>query len=274
MSRIVIYVIIHQIASTVKTILQITDLHLSPDPDALNRGVEVLKTLRNVLGHIRTHHSGFDFLVLSGDLADGEQKKSYETVKEELGDWISRALLIPGNHDHRGRMRDVFGDRVPAGDDTVSFRQESGAWMMLGLDTLVPGEVGGRVEPGHLEWVEREVKKNASVPVLLFMHHPPVSVNCAWVDELGLVEGDAFRDLVQRSPNVRAVFAGHVHQEFNGFLGDVPVYTTPSTAMQFVPGIDEFAVDRVPPGYRVIELDGEDFRTRVVRFPEWVYSPE
>jgi Icc protein len=39
--------------------------------------------------------------------------------------------------------------------------------------------------------------------------------------------------LIERSPQVRAVCAAHVHQESEMNIAGTPVYTTPSTCVQF-----------------------------------------
>ena len=67
------------------------------------------------------------------------------------------------------------------------------------------------------------------------MHHVPVTVGSAWLDAIGLVEPEAFHKLIGSAPQVELICCGHVHHEFEGFLGRARVVATPSTGVQFVP---------------------------------------
>ena len=93
------------------------------------------------------------------------------------------------------------------------------------------------------------------------------------MDRIGLQDPEAFCALVESSPQVQLVVCGHVHHEFSGRLGNATVVTTPSTGVQFVPAGEtpDFAAD--PPGYRVIEFDGDSYLTYLVRLPEVKYTP-
>jgi Icc protein len=100
------------------------------------------------------------------------------------------------------------------------------------------------------------------------MHHPPISVASAWLDRIMLQNADELAAVLESAPQVRGIFCGHVHQEFDGKLGAIPVFTTPATGIQFAPRTDALQFDKLPPGFRVIDLDGDEFHTRVVRLPE------
>jgi Icc protein len=62
---------------------------------------------------------------------------------------------------------------------------------------------------------------------------------------------------------------GDVHQDTTVSVGGVPLITTPSTCFQFQPGSEKPALGDQAPGFRVLELDGDGFTTRVV----WVGEP-
>ena len=73
--------------------------------------------------------------------------------------------------------------------------------------------------------------------------------------------------LVGTFSQVRAVCAGHVHQQFESESNGVRLLTTPSSALQFKPGADEFAMDDAAAGFRILYLDEHELRTEVVRVP-------
>jgi Icc protein len=51
-----------------------------------------------------------------------------------------------------------------------------------------------------------------------------------------------------------AVITGHVHQHHDSQWGDIPVYSTPSSCVQFKQNSDDFALCEQPPGYRWLDL--------------------
>jgi Icc protein len=73
---------------------------------------------------------------------------------------------------------------------------------------------------------------------------------------------------MNRHPQIRAVIWGHVHQEFADRRGAVELLATPSTCVQFRPGIAKPEVDDRTPGYRWFDLgpDGT-LETGVERVP-------
>jgi Icc protein len=76
----------------------------------------------------------------------------------------------------------------------------------------------------------------------------------AWLDTVGLDNGDEFLQRAAASNKVRLAIFGHVHQEHDSQHGSIRIVGTPSTCRQFKQGSDEFAVDEQPPAYRRISL--------------------
>lgn len=255
-------------------IIQISDLHLFNDPETIFRGVPMRAALDDVLSHIRHHHAEHDLLVVTGDIAHDEKKQTYELFQCHLGAGLTNFRLIPGNHDNRRYMREVFPGETGQESGTICFEEHLDGWALLGLDTHVPGELHGEVGSTHLQWLLAKLAGHADQRVVLFMHHPPVPVNSPWVDAIGLREREVFARVVTAFPNVEAIFTGHVHQEFCGRLDRIVVHTTPSVAVQFSPDTERLECAPVPPGYRIIDLSDAGVKTHVVRLPELKYPPD
>ena len=75
-----------------------------------------------------------------------------------------------------------------------------------------------------------------------------------WIDALGLQDAGDFLAVIERHPQVRAVLAGHVHQSFETARGTTRYMTSPSTCAQFRPRTLDSEIDRLGPGYRLLEL--------------------
>ncbi len=261
-------------------IVQVTDLHLFADPDARLKDVPTRAAVREVLDAMRKQFPDCDYLIITGDLAHDEVRETYVALREILGDWVARCRILPGNHDNRAAMRDVFPEVIPAGEGAIGFAETAGAWRLLGLDSHVPGEVPGRIASAQLDWLSEQLAANAGAPTVLFVHHPAISVGSPWLDEIGLKQPERFIDIVRAAPQIKLICVGHIHQEFQGALGRAALLAAPSASVQFAPNTETMRLDPVPPGFRVLALeDGEThdaatFQTRVIRLPELTYPPQ
>ena len=86
-------------------VLQLTDFHIFSDPNTKFLGVPTIKTLQDVLVKVVDLNIDFDHIIITGDLTGDEELISYQTVKELLGNMISKCKIIPGNHDDRKLIR-------------------------------------------------------------------------------------------------------------------------------------------------------------------------
>ena len=252
------------------TILQLSDLHIFADVSDRLANVPTYRTFAEVLAFIDAHES-FDYLVLTGDLAQDEARPTYEKLREMLGPRVDRTWLVPGNHDDRELLRSVFADRAPA-EGPLTFAFDAGDWRVLGLDTHVPGRVSGRLEAEQLDWLDDELAAGSARPCLAFCHHPPVPCGVDWLDRLSLEDPYSLLVRMRENERFRALACGHVHRASECVVGGTRVYTTPSTAFQFGDRRDT-RYDMLPPGYRRFTLRGDEFASEVVRLPELRFPP-
>jgi len=246
-------------------IVQLTDLHLHRDPAARLAGVDTWRTFRAVLDCVRRDHGNFDHLVLTGDFAQDESLETYLMLREALGEWTGRCRLVPGNHDDPAKLRQAFPECVENAHGPLTFDLAGNAWHVIGLDSHLPGEVKGRVDGEQLAWLASRLAERRDTPTLLFMHHPPLPIRVEWLDEIGMDTPAGLVDLIEISPQVKIVCAGHVHQAFSGRIGTAAMFTTPSTCVQFAARADK-TFDTRAAGYRTFTLhDDGHFDTGVHR---------
>jgi 3',5'-cyclic-AMP phosphodiesterase len=265
-------------------VLQLSDPHLLTGPDARLRGVPTRKTLADVLSLALARHPVIDRIVLTGDLAHDEAIATYEALRELLGAHVERARPLPGNHDDREALRTAFPTlpgaprAAPEGETAraearIGFCERVDGWCLVGLDSRLPGEDGGRLGPAHLAWLRERLAAHAGVPTVIFVHHPPVPTGHPVLDGMGLEDADALAGVLAGAPWVRAICHGHIHRDFEGRLGAVPVLGAPSTAFQFPAHPDLGAYALLPPGARVLMLGDEGLHTEVLRLPTLEHPP-
>ncbi len=261
-------------------ILQLTDLHLFCDEQSTLKGIPTRKSLQKVVDSIVQNETAFDRVVITGDHTHDEQAESYRVAREILSPWTDRLSVVPGNHDDRNVLRSVLGDVIDrqAGssvpdDDRITFSFDCGSWLCVGLDTHLPGEVPGQLGIAQAQWLRQRLTEHGDNPSVLFCHHPPVDVGSIWMDAIGLQDRQLLLDVVSDFSGVRLISCGHVHHEFEGSSGSVRVVAAPSTGLQFDPQGTQATFANDPPGYRIIELNGNSVETRVVRLSEATWTP-
>jgi Icc protein len=177
--------------------------------------------------------------------------------------------------------------------DVPSRAADGAAWRLVGLDSggrsfLLPGET--RTAPAlaasQLRRLADELgdARHAGKRTLLFMHHAPVAVGHYFDSPFADGVREPLESMLRESGRVEAIFTGHVHYECEAEITGLPIYASPSTCCQYAAntdpaangewmvastasdhghpaGIDPQAPTRghalVPPGYRIIESEGE-----------------
>ena len=227
---------------------QITDLHLGSKRDSVLSGVRTLESFESVLHAVEQEGRGTDVLLLTGDLAKDCEPQAYQLLNRTLCEHKKQAIWLPGNHDDFALMAANLVDYPP-----VQI-QEMGDWAVLTLDSSQPHEPGGHISDEQLLKVERGLRLLADKFVLLAMHHTPVKVGCAWLDLQQIDNQQALHQLLTAHGNVKAVITGHVHQQFEGSWNGLPIYSSPSSCVQFKQHSDDFALSNQSPGFRWLDL--------------------
>ena len=110
----------------------------------------------------------------------------------------------------------------------VTFHVLRAGWQLIGLDSQRAGETAGELGAEQLAWLQRLLEAEPDLDTLIFLHHPPIEVGSAWLDEIGLRDADALERLLESHGQVRLVVSGHVHQELEGTIAGARVHTTPA----------------------------------------------
>ena len=222
-------------------VLQVTDCHLLPSPDATLLGVRTAESLAAVLDAACAERTP-DAVLATGDLAQAPMPATYELFLTTLARYYSGPLLcVPGNHDHGA----TFADALPTADLPL------GRWVLAGVDTHVDDEVGGAVSPGEMARLQGALKGDDGWHVVAG-HHCPVNIGCSWLDVHRIDNGDDLLDVL-RAAGARGYVFGHIHQEVEADPG-VPIFGTPSTCFQFADDSPTFGIDTAKPGYRWLRL--------------------
>jgi Icc protein len=231
-------------------VLQITDTHLFGDENGRLAGMDTDASSLEVIERVLGEFLPVDLILATGDIAHHGFEQAYRRFKQRFEQLGAPTLVIPGNHDQPRLLKQIMqGGRVQARDHFLL-----GNWSFIMLDSTVSGTNGGHLSAHELELLERRLREHPDRHAMVCLHHHPVSMQCDWIDSIGVDNGDEFFALIDRFPQVRSVVWGHVHQEFSSERNGVRLFASPSTCIQFKPRQRDFALDDVPPGFRWFEL--------------------
>lgn len=128
---------------------------------------------------------------------------------------------------------------------------------------MVPGRPHGELDNAQLDWLAATLALCAGQPVMIFMHHPPLTSGMAAMDACGLLRGrERLAELVRAHGGVQLIAAGHMHRGIVGALGGAPVVVAPSCSHQLALNLRPqggLAVQMEPPQvglYRWTPQDG------------------
>lgn len=241
-------------------IAQISDPHVRPRGRLCYGRVDTAAHLARAVAEILALPQHPDILVATGDLVDAGRDEDYALLRELLEPLRIRTLLIPGNHDDRDALRRVFADHpwlAGAAGDTAGPREiryaiEDMPVRIVALDTVIPGEPGGRLSEESLDWLDRTLSARGDAPTVVIMHHPPFATFIGHMDAMGLDNPAALAAVISRHPQVQAVLCGHLHRSIQTRFAGTIAMTCPSTAHQVALDFASDAPDRYimePPGF-------------------------
>lgn len=200
-----------------------TDLHLRADPSDAN-----LVRFERLLDHLLTLDPLPDALILSGDLADDGDPQAYRHLRQALERWPAALLLTVGNHDDRSALFEVF----PQSRDGNGFAQAAfglRTWRVILIDTLEPGRAGGGFDQGRAYWLRTELARQAEMPALIVLHHPPADIGLPWIDPGRPPWAKLLAETVAPF-KVAGFAAGHVHVGVSTMWQGHRLVTAPAVA--------------------------------------------
>ena len=240
-------------------IAQITDCHVSAEPGTLYRGQDPLENLQAVLDQVATIKP--DVLLTTGDLSEDGSVESYEILAGMLKQPGVPVLALPGNHDDPALLARYFPGSPVSG---VSVKKH-GEWQIIRLNSCVPGQVHGRVDPATLDHLKEILGRDQGRPRLVALHHQPLPVGSPWIDKYRLMNAEPFLDLIEGNTNIKTVVWGHIHQPFEAELNGTLMLGGPSSVANSLPGAASFTLDENSPAYRWLELEQDgSVKTSVV----------
>ena len=229
-------------------IIQISDCHVSADPDVLYSGQNANANFQKILQLARRWNPAL--ILLSGDVSEDGSRESYERTSAWLAQTGVPVLALPGNHDDVDLMCRYF----PLGPWDGPQVMEMEHWRLVLLDSTQPGRIDGCFSASGLQQIHASLQDQGGRYTLVLLHHQPVPVGSPWIDRYMLESPARFFEVIDQSSRVRCISWGHVHHDFQQRRKGVTLLGAPSTVANSIPGAQRFTPDPTGPACRWLEL--------------------
>lgn len=235
--------------STPIRVVQLSDCHLFKNPDGKLLGLNTEQSLARVIDLIEAEQPALELILATGDLSQDGTGESYARFHQHMARFACPVYWLPGNHD----LTDIMSNHQVAERMSPCVIDRNG-WHIIMLDSTIRGKVPGNFTDTELAFLDGALQSARDRHVMIALHHQPVPVGSAWLDQQIVGNAAAFFNVVDRHSHVKAIIWGHVHQIFETERKGVKLMSMPSTCVQFKPRSTDFAVDGESPGYRWFDL--------------------
>lgn len=234
--------------STSLTLIHITDSHVFKE---LTGHYFTVNTASNLLRALEVIASiPCDAVIFGGDLTQDHSVESYHLfakLVKQVG-LQNKCYWVPGNHDDIEVYQAVFSEYGIAHQKVI----ENQTWQVL-LANSKSKTPAGYIADSHLNSLHTEIEKRAKHTVV-FTHHHPLPIN-GYLDKHILENGPELLDMCHRVGHVKALFHGHVHNEYAWHFEQLSVFATPATSIQFEKNTPQWQQIDLGPAFRMIRLN-------------------
>lgn len=235
-------------------IIQLTDLHINSEEEDTN-GIDIRSNFLHILAEAKFAEP--DYLIITGDLCLHKGDVAvYQWIKDRLEKTKLPYYVIPGNHDDRKMMRSIFEMDYVNNKDELYYALKLDKHTCLFMDSSAAVH-----SPTQLNWLKRQLK-NATNPLLIFTHYPPVKAGVPFMDNnYPLKDQAAIQALLQVHPAPIYLFCGHYHVEKTIHIHNTNVHITPSCYVQIGQEKESFEIDHHHIALRIIDVDNNKIQT-------------
>ncbi len=235
--------------SEMKRIAFLTDIHLD-EQFPIDNKVNPAKNLALVLADQAKRN--ISVISFGGDIGEATAHPYFFQALKPF-----RLKLIVGNHDQFEKVKEYYNPA--SGRNELYYKVEEDDYLYLFADTSAD-----EISNQQLQWLASELTTHKKV--ILFIHHPVLSIHTAVDRVYPLRNRDELKALLNNHSAAVTIFCGHYHMNDEQELGNIRQITSQSLSFQLVKNEKEITVDNSTFGYRIIEIDKDNIQTQLIHF--------
>lgn len=248
-------------------IVQLSDLHVFSKKNKALLRVKTWESYCAVVDLLKMDPHTPNIILLTGDLSQDNSESSYRAVVDVLKPFSAPIYCVVGNHDNAKVMANTYPYETMSDIKHIVLEH----WHLILLNSQKPNATEGFLDRTQINFLQHSLQMYPQHHAIIVLHHHPVLTGNAWLNKIGLVNADEFWQVLSCYPKVHTVLFGHVHQAYEGKKNDIYYYSTPSTCFQFKKNCAKFGLEKVPPGYRWIDLyPNGKLQTGISRTTEYI----
>lgn len=228
-----------------------------------------LEATERLVAEINALPVHLDFVLHTGDLAGQlTAPEDYAYIGSVLFGIRCPVYYVPGNHDVGAAFQRVLLGREGVYDH--AFELNGVQIACVDSNGTHPAH-SGWLDEAQLAWLEQICTAPDDRPLIVALHHHPIPLGVSWMDEVGLLNGEAVHQVLCKARHrLRGVFYGHVHQGIDLLRDDVLYSSAASAWCQFAawPGVNRAALDTTAqPGFSLVTITREATIVRRHSYP-------
>ena len=216
-----------------------SDIHLNSKNSFYSNTINVEKKLREAVNHLNKTTPLPNVLIITGDLVDYPTLDEYKLFRLIMDDLVIPYYVIPGNHDNRGMIYDIFQDLGYFDNENtcINYAIDDFPVKLIGFDTVSDsvetdrhGGYEAEVSDFKISWLKSELNKNKTKPTIVFMHHQPKFTRIGSLKNEVFLGVNKLERVIQDNKQIEAILCGHLHRHIQ-FQWGATVQVAPSLSV-------------------------------------------
>jgi len=234
-----------------KRIAYITDIHLDED-FPIKQNVDARKNWQLILNDVKSR--GINDVVFGGDIGENDANKwFFDSLKEFKLD------ITLGNHDEFSNMIKYYKPVDYLQKEALYYAYEEGLFKYVFMDSSP-----GIINDTQLEWFKSALKTTKNI--IVFIHHPIIPVATIMDKKYYLLERAKIKNELLNLKSKVVVFCGHYHMVDDLIYENIHQILSPAASYQVEKLSDQIKINTETFGYRIIEIEDEKIKTKLVLY--------
>ena len=232
-------------------IAQLTDTHITVPQNKNENCYVKLEALQKCVVQINELDTLPDVVIHTGDLCHNGYKDEYKLTKSVMDELQVPYLVTAGNRDSvKNLIKEFDLKSIEIVDQLfLQYSTDIASYRLVSVDTSSHDSNLGCLDFPKLAHLDKLLGQRPYCPTIVFMHHPPIKLSSSETptheyENYRMIQN--FAEIIDRHPQIIALFCGHIHRSFSSYINTAPVLVMPPLSKKLHRGmIDKSEVPEI-----------------------------